>query len=55
MYRRKCARPVLQTMFVIRARWFNTGRVKHPIDGESSYDFSTNQMNCYIVDTIFTL
>ena len=34
---------------------FNTGRVKHPIDGETSYHFSTNQMNCYIDDTIFTL
>ena len=22
IYRRKCARPVLQTMFVIRASWF---------------------------------
>ena len=34
---------------------FNTGQVKHPIDGETSYHYSTNQMNCYIDDTIFTL
>ena len=34
---------------------FNTGRVKHPIDGETSYNFSTIQMNCYIDDTMFTL
>ena len=30
----------------------NTGRVKHPLDSETSYHFSTNQMNCYIDDTI---
>ena len=53
LYRRKSTRPVLQTMFVIRARWFNTGRVKHTIDGETSYHYSTNQINCYIYDTIY--
>ena len=30
----------------------NVYRVKHPLDGETSHHFSTNQMNCYIDDTI---
>ena len=33
----------------------NTGQVKHPIDGETSYHSSTNQINCYIDKTILTL
>ena len=53
MYRRECTRPELQTMFVIRARCLHTGRVKHPIDGETSFHFITNQMNCYIYNGIY--
>ena len=54
MYRRKWTRPVCQTMFVIRARWFYYGTGKNPLDGETSFNLSTNRMNCYINNTIYT-
>ena len=50
-----CPARIANNVCNTRPGGFNTGRVKHPIDGESSYHFSTNQMNCYIDDTIFTL